>query len=232
MGLQAMKDMDKLIETFRSAAHTAQRGKPRDQAIHEFKQVALELYTSNGEHLPVPAESASSEGSISTVQESEGLVAGIEADSAPSEYFTPSDKSSQLGRIEGEDKSGLSSVYEISTLDGTTGKCVGDVLYSDKHSAGQSAITTSLPQTIEPQQSTVKVPKNLSFFSKEWWTPTRGVALATWAGIGLSLIAGGVILFNKLLRKLKKPENSRRRRVHPRSWNIADSDTAQMHALF
>ena len=60
-------------------------------------------------------------------------------------------------------------------------------------------------------------PKNM--LSEKWWTPQRGFLVAGATGLAASLIAGGIYLANKFIRRKKQVKEQKSRRAHARSWN-------------
>lgn len=69
-------------------------------------------------------------------------------------------------------------------------------------------------------------PASFNIFSKKRWTHTRGVSFAVGAGVGFALSMGGIYLLDKYFWRQPKRDAGRGKRLHARSWNISDIDTA------
>ena len=201
-----------LIDKYRRFAHTKQVGKPREQAIEEFKELVLAMYRAEDEKAPgdIPLFTPSAnEIQSGTLEESEdGSYPGTFED------YTPSDGPQGLEMVDGESQDQL-----------LTGSLRGgsDVRHLLKDSSG-----VAMAGKGQHQDSKIIRPVTISStsepkaFSKEWWTPTKGVIVAAAAGAAISLIAGSIFLFNKMFiirRRTRDNGEDRKRRLHAREWN-------------
>jgi hypothetical protein len=192
----------KFVEECRRYAHTLQKGKDREEAIDEFIERVDRLYETFGEPLPppTPPQAVADEGSF---------VSDGEAEEDEEAY---AEVGSQVLKA-GESLQGIAvSAQSEAASEGSSVSASGTA-YSSATVSGESGLAAWHP-------------KNM--LSKEWWTPTRGVIVAAGTGAALSLIAGGIYLANKFVRRKQKSKEQRARRTHARSWNIVDVNTGEV----
>lgn len=214
MGSQIMMDGGKkVIDQFRRSAHTKQVGKPREQAIEEFKELVMAMYRANQEKAPgdislnIPSANGIESG---TLEESEdGSYSGT------IEYYTPSEGSQGSESVEGQ------SQGRLLTGPVTSGDSHVRHLLEGAPRVGAGGTGYHQAPKIIPESSAIPSTGEPKMFSKEWWTPGKGVIVAAAAGAGISLLAGGIFLFNKMFtirRKTRDGGKGGTRRLHAREW--------------
>lgn len=218
-GFQAATNMDGLVETCRHAAHTQHSGKTPDQAKEEFKEHVAEFYAANGD--PVP-------GVVGSVTEREPLAPPTSGSDSSGSYFSAQSQLGELPVTKGDVlfnavtkeegnclKQGSRTELEIWSSRSVT-VASDDALGHDKPTLGENDRLGS-----KARSGIIKAPVRPSIFSKEWWTPPKGLAVATATSAGVALLAGGIYLLNKYFRRKKTGHG---KRIHARSWNIERTD--------
>jgi hypothetical protein len=192
----------KFVEECRRYAHTLQKGKDREEAIDEFIERVDRLYESFGEPLPppTPPQAAADQGSFVS-------------DGGDEEYEEAYAEAGSQALKAGESLHGIAAGTQIETASEGSSVTASGAAYSSVTVSGESGLAAWNP-------------KNM--LSKEWWTPTRGVIVAAGTGAALSLIAGGIYLANKFVRRKQKSKEQRARRAHARSWNIVEVNTGEV----
>jgi len=56
-------------------------------------------------------------------------------------------------------------------------------------------------------------------FDKEWWTPDRKLAIATFTGLGIAIGATATLFYQKFFRRTPKEKKRVQKRSHARSWD-------------
>jgi hypothetical protein len=227
---KALTDTDQLFETYRHAAHTQHAGKSPEQAIAEFKERVIELYQANGETVPIPPGSTAAQRDAANLKSKTRYESNSHSSLDSSSGYTMSDDPSHMATQERVPNMG-SKVAQDGDVEASDVWWTASGTTVDKHDSLISAPLGS--QMTEEKFTSMEAPHksldgfktrtSLNFFSKEWWTPKRGVGIAAGASIGVALVAlvaGGVCLFNKFIRLQRKKTSARRGRVHARSWKV------------
>jgi hypothetical protein len=224
-----------LIDKYRRSAHTKQFGKSRHQAIEEFKALSPKLYAANKEELPVPiilTPFGESESTSVVDMETKPQPHVFAGDPTAKAYgaLTPGGnptllEASRAGKDNKEkplspNLIALENVAGAGPLNGNKaiafiadGRLISDAKGST-HPGPVSDMTTT--------------PENKAVFSKDWWTPGRSAAFAVGTAIGLSVVTGSALLFNKIFRRRRE---IKKERLHARAWKLSN-DMEQVYASY
>jgi hypothetical protein len=196
--------IDNLVDKCRRGEHTFYFGTSKKEAIQEFKEHVAQLYAKNKQPLPVPVGKSrpDRDGSLlssDTQFEAEWSDQG----SISSGYDTP------MGVVP--------LPAESAVITDGQNRVDGNIPAGRTIAVGNSRSRLPLEQSSRSATNTLLVPH-------KGWAPPTTLKIIAGTAVGFGLVAGVILLYNKIFRRERKPEGEVRSRIHARSWNQADVD--------